>query len=229
MAFFFPSALLARSTVWLWSKTECNCVNAPWSRRACRGRSQCSHRPAGSKYSGKTWSVVSVAVHLFQLHPIYVKRSSLRLSTEYFDVELLVIHSLLHFWSNNCSGRGWWWEMISNVPSLYQTYSRYGISEQCLLKEGSICCVRADCVQQKPKFSVLAAPQVVCSTTVSVLGRYRIFCFQKLEVKVLYKLTEIARNNAWLSVLCTYFYARKSREWIVRLLTADGFFFFVYA
>lgn len=63
-------------------------------------------------------------------------------------------------------------------PSLYQTYSRLGIGEQCLLKEGSVRCVRANCVGQKPKFSVSVALQAVCSTTFSVLGSTASFAFR---------------------------------------------------
>lgn len=115
------------SLVPFWPAQQCDCEAKPsvivWipygaivlAVGSCSAQ-QCSHRPTGSKYSRKTWWVVSVAVHLFQLHPIYMKRASLRLSTEYFYVELLPIHLLLHFWrSNTCSGRGWLWEIILNA------------------------------------------------------------------------------------------------------------------
>lgn len=78
-----------------------------------------------------------------------------------------------------------------------------------------------------------AETQIFCfgGTTGCVLNhlqcswKYRIFCFQKLEVKGLYTLTEIAWNNAWLSVLCTHFCASKSREMDCKMAYCRWLFF----
>lgn len=170
------------------SGKQCDCLLLPWCPLGMlnpKPRVAVVPMPCGvlampgwlKTLRSTTWRAVFVAVRLFQLHPVYLRRSSLRTSAEYFDVllRLLQICSLLHFWSNY-SNLFWlrgvvrndfkrsllcWtdWRCVGSVINVYR-------------RKGSFFCVCAGCVQQKTRFSTSVALHVVCSTT------FGIICFQ---------------------------------------------------